>query len=114
MNFGPLTWLLIVAPTAVLAALIFVWLYQDNRAVVDLERDRHRVQQMEFDQDFAKVWNGGKIEAPAQADIDALKGQLAKKEAAQAENERLNCERMNQLAGELGGQLNTATEAIKC
>lgn len=114
MNFGPLTWLLIVAPTAVLGAVIFVWLYQDNRAVVDLERDRHRVQQMEFDRDFAQAWSGKQIDGPAQADIDALKGSLAAKEAAQAENEKRNCERMNRLASELGGQLDTATESIKC
>lgn len=114
MNLNPLTWLLIVAPTAVLAAVIFIWLYQDNRAVVDIERDRHRVEQMEFNRDFAQAWNGKPIEGPAQAEIDALKGKVAAKEAAQAENEKLNCERMNRLAGELGSQLNTANEAVKC
>lgn len=111
---NPLTWLFIAAPTAVIAALIFLWLYQDNRAVVDLERDRHRVEQMEFNRDFSRAWNGQPIEGPAQEEIDALKGQIAAKEAVNKENERLNCERMNRLAGELGDQLKTGTDSILC
>lgn len=114
MNFGPLTWLLIVAPTAVLAALIFIWLYQDNRAVVDLERDRHRVQQMEFDRDFSQAWNGGTLQAQPQAEIDALKAQVQAKEAVQKEAERVNCERVNQLAKELGGQLAADKTPVPC
>ena len=39
MNLNPLTWLLVLAPAAVIGALLFVWVYQSNSSTADLERD---------------------------------------------------------------------------
>ena len=66
MNLNPLTWLLVLAPAAVIGALLFVWVYQSNSSTADLERDRMRLESMEFDRDAAAAWNehGGQGATP--------------------------------------------------
>ena len=106
MNLNPLTWLLVLAPAAVIGALLFVWVYQSNSSTADLERDRMRLESMEFDRDAAAAWNGQPLQGPNTEDMAQL---------------RSRCQRMADLAARLdttlqeqGGSAAKATTDPTC
>lgn len=104
---NPIVWLFIVAPAAALAALLFVWVYQDNTERADLERERSRVERQQFDQDFANAWNGERIEAPAAEDLQKGRDRVAVLEARKEAREQESGERMQALAKELETTITT-------
>lgn len=105
MNINPLTWLVVVAPAAALGAALFIWVYQDNTATADLERDRLRLESMEFDQSFAQAWNGQKITAPSGEDMARLRERIEQKEAAAELAAAQRCAKLAAVAGRLDSQL---------
>lgn len=101
MNLNPIAWLFVLAPAAVIGALLFVWVYQSNSDDADLERERMRLDAMEFDRDAAAAWNGQQIQGPNDDEIAELRARIkAKQQAADAAaSER--CRKMADLAAQL-------------
>lgn len=108
---NPITWLFIIAPTAVLGALLFVWVYQDNTERGEVMREQQKIERLEFDRDFANAWNGEQIEAPEQGEIDAAKAKLAAIEQAKAVRQQQRCEKLAELAGDLESTIKGAEKA---
>jgi len=104
-NVNPLMWLFVLAPAAVIGALLFIWVYESNTATADLERDRMRLESMEFDRDAAAAWNGEKIEAPSADSIEALRARIEAKEAAADAANAARCQKMDELAQRLNETL---------
>lgn len=100
---NPLVWLFVVAPAAAVAALLFVWVYQEQTDRGELQREQVRLERQEFDKDFAAAWNGGPLESPRAEDIEKTRARVASLEAKQAAKEQGRCERLASLATELGG-----------
>lgn len=105
MNVSPITWLLIVAPTAVLAAVLFLFVFEKNDETAALERDRLNIQRLEFDRDFATAWNNERMEAPDPTELAALKNKLVAKERAAEAAEKERCKKMQALSAELENTL---------
>lgn len=112
---NPITWLFIAAPAAVLAALLFLWVYQDNTERGDLMRERQAVEHLEFDRDFANAWNGEQLQAPKQADIDAARAKVAAIEQAKEAREAERCQKLAKLSTELENTIQGTTAApVNC
>lgn len=79
-------WLFLVAPVAVVGAIMFFMVYGEQRETqeaVHLEQQRDRA---EFDANFQKSWEGKadpQLEARAQASNEQLAKQEERKQAAQ-------------------------------
>ncbi|EDQ9622632.1 hypothetical protein ACRTJ0_004596 [Salmonella enterica subsp. enterica serovar Cerro] len=121
MNLNPLTWLLVLAPAAVIGALLFVWVYQSNSSTADLERDRMRLESMEFDRDAAAAWNGQPLQGPNTEEMDQLRSRINAKESAADAAAAERCQRMADLAARLdttlqeqGGSAAKATTDPTC
>lgn len=106
---NPLMWLFVVAPAAALAALLFVWVYQEQTERGEIQREQHRTERLEFDRDFAAAWNGGRVETPDGSELDKSRARLAELEAARDAGEADRCERLAALAGQLEGVIVTGT-----
>lgn len=98
---NPITWLFIVAPAAVLAAVLFVWVYQDNSERSEVMREQQKLEALQFDRDFAAAWNGDKIEGPEAEAINAQKQKLERIEQAKKERERERCQKLAALSKDL-------------
>lgn len=104
MGINPLSVAVFVAPAAVIGALVFVWIYQDQTETTGLERDRMRLESAEFDRDFSRAWNGEALEAPADADLVALRAQVDQREQSAANAAQERCQRLAELADTLTGE----------
>ena len=80
---NPIGYLFLVAPVAVLAAFLFMNVYQSQSSSGEIHRAKVEATQMQFDKDFASAWNAGKVEAP---ETQAL--ELAKARVVELENEK--------------------------
>lgn len=100
---NPLVWLFVVAPAAAVAALLFVWVYQDQTDRGELQREQSRIERQEFDRDFAAAWNGNSIEAPPASELEKTRARVASLEARRDAKEQEQCERLAALASELEG-----------
>lgn len=98
---NPITWLFIVAPAAVLAAVLFVWVYQDTTDRGEEMRQQQKLERMEFDRNFANAWNGERIEAPGDDEIEAQRQKLAAIEKAKQARDLERCRKLAELAGQL-------------
>lgn len=104
-NLTPMQWLFILAPSAVVAGVLFILFYESS----DMERrvliQDQEVRQMEFDRDFANAWNGSAIEAPAN-DIDAAKQRLAALKDEQDAKRQARDEKLMQLREKMEKEIN--------
>ncbi len=98
---NPIVWLFIVAPAAVLAALLFVWVYQDSSDKGEAMREQQHLERLEFDRDFSAAWNGERIEPPAASEIEAARAKVAAIEARNAAKKLERCQRLAALAKDL-------------
>ena len=115
MQLNPFLWLLIVAPAAVLGVLIFLFVYSDQKTTLEVQREHHQLDVMEFERDFSKAWNGETITGPSLAEIDQAKAQLAERKHQAEEEKRLNCERLASLASGLQSTVQSAAQTpITC
>ncbi|EKO2815814.1 hypothetical protein ACN3YC_004500 [Salmonella enterica subsp. enterica serovar Cerro] len=105
MNMNPLTWLLVLAPAAVIGALLFVWVYQSNSSTAELERERMRLESMEFDRDAAAAWNGQPLQGPSEEDMAQLRSRINAKQNAADAAAAERCKRMAELAARLDASL---------
>lgn len=105
MNLNPLTFLLVLAPAAVIGALLFIFVYDGATTTADLERDRMRLESLEFQRDAAAAWNGGRLEAPDADEIARLRERIAGREAAADAAAAERCARMAELADNLSDTL---------
>lgn len=108
---NPLVWLFVVAPAAAVAALLFVWVYQDQTDRGELQREQSRIERQEFDRDFAAAWNGEKIEAPQASDLEKTRARVASLEARRDAKDQEQCKRLAALASELEGVVMPAAGA---
>jgi len=106
---NPIVWLFVVAPAAAVAALLFVWVYQEQTERGELQREQIRIERQEFDRDFAAAWNGGKVEAPQASDLEKTRARVAALEARRDAKEQEQCQRLAELAGELEGVVRAET-----
>lgn len=67
----------LIAPILLIAALIFVYVYQDNRAAHDTQRAKHDVEMQKFNSDFQAAWNGEKLEKLEVDDLRKARERLA-------------------------------------
>lgn len=112
---NPITWLFIVAPAAVLAAVLFIWVYQDNSSRADLVQAQSKVERLEFDRDFAKAWNGQKIEAPDNSALDQAKAKVVALETAESVRRKEQCKRLARLSNDLENSLKSQeSSSITC
>ena len=51
-------WLLLAAPAAFVAAYLFLWVYQEQKADLQATQQEQRRDRAEFDRDFDRAWNG--------------------------------------------------------
>jgi hydroxypyruvate isomerase len=102
---NPIIWLFVVAPAAVLAAVLFVWVYQDSSDKGEAMREQHQLERLEFGRDFAAAWNGERIEAPASAEIEAARAKVIATEARREAQKRERCQRLAALAKDLESTL---------
>lgn len=100
---NPLVWLVVVAPAAALAGLLFVWVYQDQTDRAELQREQSRVERQEFDRDFAAAWNGGALKEPETSELEKSRARVAALEARREAAELDRCKRLASLANELEG-----------
>lgn len=110
MQLNPFLWLLIVAPAAVLGVLVFLFVYGDQKATLEVQREQHQIEALEFDRDFSKAWNGESITGPAQAEIDQAKAHLVERKRLAEEERRQNCERLASLASDLQSTVQPTTQ----
>ena len=95
---NPLNWLLIVAPAAVLAALLFVLIYQQTESTAQIERQRIHLESLRFDRDFAKAWNGEDLATKGlDAQIEAAEAELAAAEQARPQGLKKLTQRLESL-----------------
>jgi len=100
---NPLVWLFVVAPAAAVAALLFIWVYQEQTDRGELQREQSRLERQEFDRDFAAAWNGEALQSPEAAELEKTRARLAALEARRDAKEQEQCQRLAALAGELEG-----------
>lgn len=100
---NPLVWLFVVAPAAAVAALLFVWVYQEQTDRGELQREQSRIERQEFDRDFAAAWNGDELKGPEVSDIEKTRARVASLEARRDTKRQEQCKRLAALAGELEG-----------
>ncbi|MNQ66777.1 hypothetical protein D3C85_812770 [compost metagenome] len=100
---NPLVWLFVVAPAAAVAALLFVWVYQEQTDRGELQREQSRLERQEFDRDFAAAWNGDELKGPEGSDLEKTRARVASLEARRDAKEQEQCKRLAALAGELEG-----------
>lgn len=106
---NPLVWLFVVAPAAAVAAMLFVWVYQEQTERSEIQREQHRIERLEFDRDFADAWNGGQLSIPDGSELDRSRARLEALEAARDAGEADKCEKMAALAKQLEGVVMAGT-----
>jgi len=106
---NPITWLFIIAPTAVLGAVLFIWVYQDTTERGEEMRQQQKLDHLEFDRNFANAWNGERIEAPGNGEIEAQRQKLAAMEQVKQARDLERCRKL----AELSGQLETTIKGSK-
>lgn len=114
MNLNPLTFLLIMAPAAVIGAVLFIYVYQSSTATADLERDRIRLESLEFRQEAAAVWNGEKVPGIDPEELAQLRQRIASKEQAAENAAQERCERLAAFGEQLTGSLGQQAPAADC
>ena len=95
---NPISWLLIVAPVAVLGALLFVLIYQHTDATAHIERQRIYLESLRFERDFAKAWNGEDLDTKGlDAQIEATEAELAAAEQVRPQGLKKLTQRLESL-----------------
>ena len=102
---NPLLWLMIIAPSTVLGAILFLWVYQNNADTASLERDRMRLEQMKFDRDFAAAWNGKTILEPEADEIAALQARIKQRERVAEAAALERCQKLERMSAQLNRSL---------
>ena len=61
---SPLAIMAVIAPSALLGALLFFFVYDEHSTKNDIQRDKHQLETMKFDRDFSNAWNGDSVTPP--------------------------------------------------
>ena len=100
---NPLVWLFVVAPAAAVAALLFVWVYQEQTDRGELQREQSRLERQQFDQDFSAAWNGEALEAPKTEDVEKTRARIATRQPPKQAKEQERSARLASREAELEG-----------
>lgn len=77
---SPLAIMAVIAPSALLGALLFFFVYDEHSTKNDIQRDKHQLETMKFDRDFSNAWNGDSVTAPKENDITSMEEKIKMKE----------------------------------
>jgi len=100
MNAGIL-WL--IAPAAMIGAVIFFFVYEQNTENQDIQRAKMELQQSKFDKDFATAWNTGTVELKDDVASKKMKLEQIEKDAERKKTERKN--QINEFKNKLSVEL---------
>ncbi|MCS5798181.1 hypothetical protein LNN94_27315 [Klebsiella pneumoniae subsp. pneumoniae] len=77
---SPLAIMAVIAPSALLGALLFFFVYDEHSTKNDIQRDKHQLETMKFDRDFSNAWNGDSVTPPKENDIASMEEKIKMKE----------------------------------
>lgn len=89
---SPLAIIAVIAPSALLGAFLFFFVYDEHSMKNDIQRDRHQLETMKFDRDFSNAWNGDSVTPQKENDITSMEERIKRKEE-KAEEEKEERER---------------------
>lgn len=110
---NPIQWLLIAAPATVIAAVLFVGVFERVDNTAQIQRETVELKQMEFDQEFASAWNGQGVSAPGADEIEQKKAHLAKLKELAAKAKQEQNEQIEQLVEQLTAEINSGKDITK-
>jgi Na+/phosphate symporter len=113
---NPMQWLLIAAPATVIAAILFIGVFERVDNTAEVQREKAQLQQMEFDQDFASAWNGEAISSPSENEIEAQRTKVKELQAIALKAREQQKEKLAELADQLQTEVQSGrdiTEDLK-
>lgn len=110
---NPIQWLLIAAPATVIAAVLFVGVFERVDNTAEIQRESVELKQMEFDKEFAAAWNGQGISAPGADEIKQKKAHLVKLKELAAKAKQEQNEKVEQLVRQLTAEINGGKDITK-
>lgn len=113
---NPMQWLLIAAPATVIAAILFIGVFERVDNTAEVQREKAQLQQMEFDQDFASAWNGEAISSPGENEIEAQRTKVKELQAIALKAREQQKEKLAELADQLQTEVQSGrdiTEDLK-
>lgn len=98
---NPLSYLFVIAPVAVLAAFLFMNVYQSQSSSGEIHRAKIEATQLQFDKDFASAWNSGSVEAPEKQALELAKARVIELENAKKAAEEERAQKLAELAKQM-------------